>query len=387
MQTLLLVVLRAQAECVTLVDDVLTDGGTDGDVWGGNFTGSGWVSEGGSLVYNLPQEVDRGQFVLEVAGLEEDGLSQTDVGEMFTAHDASFSDGLTHSFLQLKMAGDVYDGYAGRIKLQIGGEYGDMELAEWSGERDWSAGDAHSIAVTWGDGYATMKHDGAVVAEVDYAAYNGGFVPFESLRIPNDARYAFDPVMSELRYTHVWLCGEAPEGVDPPTIQSFDVQPREVAQFSPFTVSWSAGGDTSSLQACGRARSSGALVCTAVSGLAGSLAVASELLAVDTWDLWLEVSGPGGTTNSGTVALVVQPQGWAPGDTGGATRDTGPSEDAGDDGRPGGTPGGGEALPGATHAIDGLACGCDVGGGPGFSFLAGGAALCARRRRRGPVGS
>lgn len=381
---MLLLALQAHAECVTLVDDDLTDGGTSGDVWGGSFTGSGWTSDGGSLVYNLPQAVDRGQFVLTVAGLEESGLTQTDIAEMFTAHDASFSDGLTHSFLQLKMAGDAYDGYAGRIKMQIGGEYGDMELAEWSDERDWSAGDSHTVTVTWGDGYATMAHDGSVVSEVDYSPYNAGFVPFESLRIPNDARYAFDPIMSELRYTHVWLCGEPEVATEAPSITSFDVQPRDVAQYAPFYLSWITGGGVSDLQACGRARTSGAEACTPLSGASGSTAIQSELLAIDTWDIWLEASGPGGEVSSSPIALVVHPQGWTPADTGSQPVDTG-DVDVGDSGTsdtgvpPQDTAPREFGVPGSTRPMADGACSCGTARGTGAGMLVGLLALLRRR--------
>lgn len=397
---LLVLALPAQATCNTLFDDDLTDGASDGDVSGGSFAGDGWWPDGGTMVYNFPTPVDRGSFEITLAGLEEAGLSQNDVAEMFTAHDGSFSDGLSHSFLQLKMAGDVYDGYAGRIKMHIGGEYGDMELAEWSDERDWNPDDTHTISVSWGEGYVWMEHDGRVVAEVDYTAYNGGYVPFETLRIPNDGWYAYDPVADQLRYQHVWLCGEDAEVPDPPTIDAFDVQPRELAFYEPFALSWTVGGELDSLQACGQARSTGAQACAALSGASGSYGVASEVLSVDTWDVWLEASGPGGSTVSGTLAVTIHEAGWTPSSGGGDSGvvdggDSGGAGDSGDDEETGSggldTAGPGEdprtgATPGETHDVGEVGCGCRVGGdapaGLAALGLAGLAGLAGARRRR-----
>jgi hypothetical protein len=390
---MLLVFLHAAlASCEVFYDDDLTDGSTDGYDDGGSWSGSGWHPDGGSMVYNFPFPVDRGRFELTLAGLEEAGLSQTDVGEMFSAHDGSFSDGRRLSFLQLKMAGDVYDGYAGRIKMHIGGVHGEMELAEWSDERDWSPADVHVIAVTWGDGRVYMEHDGSVVADVDYSVYNGGYVPFESLRVPNDGRYAYDPVMSELRYLHVRVCGDPGELPDPPVVDLFDVQPRELAQGAAFTLGWSVRGDWSGLQACGRARTSGELLCTPLSGGAGSLAIGSEVLAVDTWDVWLEATGPGGTTPSAAVELRVHEAGWVPsadtgGDTGGDTDgpDDGESGDSGGTDDSDGNPFGDE--PGINAPATGAGCACGTaphrGATPAGLVAMGAMALLAAGRRAG----
>lgn len=394
---LLLLALPAFATCETFYDDALTDGASDGDAWGGSYAGDGWWPDGGTMVYNFPFPAASGSFEITLGGLEESGLSQNDVAEMFTAHDGSFSDGLTHSFLQLKMAGDVYDGYAGRIKMQVGGEYGDMELAQWSDERDWNPADTHTISVTWGEGYAWMEHDGRVVAEVDYRAYNGGYVPFETLRIPNDGRYAYDPAADQLHYRHVWVCGEAGALPDPPTIDAFDVSPRDVALYQAFTVSWSVGGELTGLTACGQARATGQLACTPLDGASGSLVVGSEVLTVDTWDVRIEAAGPGGSVTSSPIALTIHEQGWTPSDDGGDSGGGDSGTDGGGDsgGGGGGTDSGGgggvDSGDGADADDDALepeladdkelgVCSCATGGaGVGWVGLAA-AALLLRRR-------
>jgi hypothetical protein len=393
---LLILVGRAIAACETLIDDDLTDFATDGDVSGGSFSGSGWAPDGGTMVYNLPYGVDNGSFSVTLSGIEEDGLSQNDLAEMFTGYDGSFSDGETRSFLQLKMAGDVYDGYAGRIKMQIGGEYGDLELAEWSDERDWSPSATHTITVTWGDGYATMKHDGTVVAEVDYLAYNSGYVPFESLRIPNDGRYAYDPVADQLEYTHVTLCGEPEVVPAAPVVDSFDLQPRELAQADAMTLTWGVSGDVTTVQACGAARTTGEVVCGALTGASGTTTVGSEVLAVDTWDVWLAAEGAGGSAVSATLELVVHPAGWTA-DTstdGGSATDT--AGTGGDGGSPDSDGGEGDAgdggvsssvggdPPGSMVPMERAACGChqaEPGRVAPFGLVVGLALLALRRRK------
>lgn len=303
---MLLLTRLAWGTCTPLVNDDLTDFSTDGAVTSGRFDVGGWVAEGGYILYNLPSPAPAGEMEIVVRGLEEAGVGQSDLAEMFSGFDGSFTDSAADQFLQLKFAGDVYDGYDGRIKLQLGMEYGlsgTSELAEWSDMRDWSAGDRHTLRATWGDGWSTLSIDGAVAAEVDYTEEAGGYIPFQSLRIPNNGSYTYDPLLSQLTFEHVSLCGEL-ETAEPAAFTSFDIQPRELTQGDVVTVTWSTTGPVDSVVAC--AASGGTQTCTgSLGGASGSSSFSSGSMAPGTWSTWMAA----GSTTSSTIDLVVRAPG------------------------------------------------------------------------------
>ncbi|MFZ5478082.1 MAG: MYXO-CTERM sorting domain-containing protein [Myxococcota bacterium] len=388
----------ALATCTPLVDDDLTDGRTDGDAWGGHFTSDGWESDGGSLVYDFPSSATNGRFEVVLTGLEEEGVSQVNLAEMFTSHDGSFSDSVADQFLVLKIAGDIYGGYDGRIKLQVGMEYGlsgTGELSEWTDMNDWHPADEHTLVVEWGDGYTSLEIDGRVGAEADYTPESGGAIPFLSLRLPNNGSYTYDPLLAGVTYSYAYVCAEVAGA--PATIDAFDVAPRELALGDPFTLDWEVSGSVTDVIACGTNTTTGQSLCTASLGDAsGSVAIDSADVGEGEWTTWLEATGGGVTVTSDPVELTVHEPGWVDeGDDGGG--------DDEDDGGGGGGGGGGdgeeeggddtgvyddreprgdrEPRRGYTGDIpEADACGCaTTDPATGLAVLA--AALIARRRR------
>lgn len=390
--------LAFAAPCTTLVNDDLRDGVADGNRWGGYFTGDGWVADGGSIVYDLAAVAASGRFEIVLRGLEEAGVSQSDLAEMFSSFDGSFTDGRTDQFLQVKFAGDIYDGYDGRIKLQIGMEYGVSgtgELAMWSGENDWSAGDWHTLAVEWGDGWGQMWMDGNLFASVDYSPENGGYIPFVSLRIPNNGSYTYDPLLAGLTFGSAWLCGEI---ATPPSVSSWDLSPREIAAGDAVNVQWAVDGTVTSVLACGRPDAGGDTVCSANLGSAsGSTTIPTDGMAVGSWTTWLDVNG--GAATGASIPLVIHEAGWTPssGGNGGDGGDSG-TDNGGDNGTDSGGGGNGaDTDPGGYGSQDpdnflgatpSGGCGCgQIERGPRWGAVLGllGLAGVGWARRRSPV--
>lgn len=384
--------------CAVQFDDDLSTGTTVADRHGGSFVAGGWRPQGGSLVYDLPMAVPSGRLTFLVSGLEEHDLSQSDLVEAFTSWGGSFSDGLVDQFLQVKMAGDIYEGYGGRVKLQIGMEYGASgtgELGAWTGERDWNAGDTHEFLVAWGGGWAEMYVDGVSVVGVDYSPEAGGVIPYTSVRLPNDGSYANDPLLSDVVYGRVSLCAE--EVPAPPVVDAFDIAPLELAQGEAFTVGWSVSGSADSVSICGAPSSGGEAGCIALPGAAGSTGVSSETMAPGGWRAWIAASGPGGSAVSAETEVTVHEAGWVPSSDDDTTApdddsvspddDVGPTDDdtgpADDDAAADGGPEGQESEEWSPE------CGCGrAGSAPGNGVLAGGAAAAwaGSRRRRGRAG-
>ena len=77
-------------------------------------------------------------------------VAQHDLLELFSSSYGTFSDGTRDNFLQVKFAGDIYDGYDGRVKLQAGPEwYGDAECGGWTSEYDWNPDGSYDFTVSF----------------------------------------------------------------------------------------------------------------------------------------------------------------------------------------------------------------------------------------------
>lgn len=123
------------SSCEILVDDDLGDGSSTGTVEGGSFVAGGWRPDGASLFYDFPSS-NRGYYSVVVHGIDEAGVSEHDLAELFTGPGGSFSDGSVDHFMLLKVAGDIYPGYAGSMKIEIDQEYSSDEVGSWTGEND-----------------------------------------------------------------------------------------------------------------------------------------------------------------------------------------------------------------------------------------------------------
>ena len=116
---MLLVLTSLAFPCDWFIYDDYGDGSADGRVYGGTFVSGGWRPDGGTIVYDLPDVVS-GYINMRVSNIDESGVAQHDLLEMFSDYDGSFSDTRRDNFLQVKFAGDIYEGYDGRVKLQAG---------------------------------------------------------------------------------------------------------------------------------------------------------------------------------------------------------------------------------------------------------------------------
>ena len=339
--------------CDWFVYDDYADGSADGSVYGGTFVSGGWRADGGTIVYDLPDVVS-GTITMRLSNIDEAGVSQHDLLELFSGDDGSFSDGRRDNFLQVKFAGDIYDGYDGRVKLQVGPEwYGDVEVGAWTGEYDWQAGNAYDFSVSWGGNTASMDIASTLSTSIDYSYY--GELSFRTLRVPNDTSYARDGLMDDVVYAGVSLCGvsgssTAPEDTDTdtdtdadadadtdtdtdtdadadadadgdtdtdtdsdvpapvaaPVVASFDVLPREVAQGDDWRVEWTAQGVVDHARFCvagdGRFES-----CTTIDAARGQATMETDGLVEGNYRGRVEVSGAGGTGTSGELLLTVLP--------------------------------------------------------------------------------
>lgn len=135
--------------CTGYVYDDYGDGSTDGRQDGGTFVTGGWRPDGGSITYDLP-DLASGTVTFRLSNVDERGVSQHDLLELFSSRGGTFSDGTRDNFLQVKFAGDIYDGYDGRVKLQAGPEwYGDAECGSWTAEYDWNPDGSYDFTVSW----------------------------------------------------------------------------------------------------------------------------------------------------------------------------------------------------------------------------------------------
>jgi hypothetical protein len=206
------------AACDFYIYDDYGDGSADGRVQGGTFVNGGWRPDGGSIVYDLPNFAS-GTITMRLSNVDERGVSQHDLLELFSGTEGSFSDGRRDNFIQVKFAGDIYDGYDGRVKLQAGPEhYGDVEAGAWTSEFDWNPDGAYDFSVSWGGMSANMGIGGVLSTSADYSYY--GYLTMATLRIPNDGSYARDALMDDIVIAGVSLCTDDPGRTTPITPDS-----------------------------------------------------------------------------------------------------------------------------------------------------------------------
>ncbi|MBM4391340.1 MAG: hypothetical protein FJ090_09470 [Deltaproteobacteria bacterium] len=199
--------------CDFYIYDDYSDGSTDGRRSGGTFVAGGWRPDGGTIVYDLPNFAS-GRITMRISNVDESGVSQHDLLELFSGADGSFSDSRRDNFVQVKFAGDIYDGYDGRVKLQAGPEfYGDIEVGSWTSEFDWQVDGAYDITVSWGDTSGSLDVGGVMSTSIDYSYY--GTLTMATLRVPNDGSYARDGLMDDIVIAGVSLCTDDP-GRDTP---------------------------------------------------------------------------------------------------------------------------------------------------------------------------
>lgn len=331
-------------DCRILVDDTLGDGGADGRVEGGAFVAGGWRPDGGALVYDF-EASPSGWYALTLRGIDEAGVDEHDFAELFTGPDGSFSDGNVDHFMLLKIAGDIHPGYAGRMKIELGEEYSSDEVGDWSEERDWSAGDTHTLTVAWDGGTATLDVDGTRALSVDTSRY--GPLAYESLRLPNDGSYNRDPRLDGVVYEHVTICGGGGEtdgdadtdgdgGTDGSTdtdgggtdsggsadagvdggadtgpgasglvLVSFSVWPDPVYVGERWEVTWDLTGDADTLDFCVARDGSGQRTCTALPPASTGARVDTDGLAPGAWSATLQATGADGSELAGPLALTV----------------------------------------------------------------------------------
>lgn len=354
---MLLFLIPAAFTCDWLIYDDYADGSSDGRTYGGTFVSGGWRPDGGTIVYDLP-DVVAGNITMRLSNVDEAGVSQTDLLELFSGDDGSFSDSRRDNFLQVKFAGDIYDGYDGRVKLQAGPEwYGDIEVGAWTAEYNWVAENAYDFSISWGGTTASMDIASTLSSSIDYSHY--GELSFRTLRIPNDTTYARDTLMDDIIIAGVSLCGtpgttmiepDADTDVDAdtdadtdtdtdtdtdsdadadadadadsdadtgtpgedggdtltaPTVMSFDVEPRDVTQGQDWHVEWTVGGMADKVEFC-LAGYSGMEHCVPMDLARASRDVTTTDIAAGQYAGTVRVSGPGGEGMSGTLFLTVE---------------------------------------------------------------------------------
>lgn len=201
------------------IDDPLT-GATVGAQQGGTLDAAGFTpgDPPGSIVWDLPSPLRQGCVEVTVEGLQTVGVGEHDLLELFTGPAGSFTDGATDHFLLLKIAGDVFPGYEGRLKVEMGLEYDTLEVGTWAEPLPWSAAESHTLAVRLdGTGIAEFYRDDVLLETVDYNEIEGGELAFASLRIPNDGEYQVDPLLNGARYRDVRVYDADPGGGDDTT--------------------------------------------------------------------------------------------------------------------------------------------------------------------------
>jgi hypothetical protein len=328
--------------CDWMIYDDYGDGSTDGVQQGGTFVTGGWRPDGGTITYAL-DDVTSGQITMRLSNVDESGVSQHDLLELFSGDDGSFSDSRRDDFLQVKFAGDIYDGYDGRVKLQAGPEwYGDVEVGAWTSEYDWDASRSYDFTIAWGGTVASMDIASELSTSIDYGYY--GELSFRTLRVPNDGSYTRDGLMDDIVIAGVSLCGSSATSsgtgggdtggsapadtdtpttgdggdtgtpstgtdpaptIDPPVIATFDVAPRDVAPGEPWVVEWAVTGDVLSRGVC--TRGAGPYpTCVELDEDTGRMALSTEGLAEGDYRAWLVATGSLGEVSSGEVRLTIR---------------------------------------------------------------------------------
>lgn len=196
--------------CTWYVYDDFSDGSADGYVEGGTFVPGGWRPDGGFVRYDLPDLVSA-TITMRLSNVDEASVSQSDLLELFSGTDGSFSDSRRDNFLQVKFAGDIYEGYDGRVKLQAGPElYGDAECGAWTSEFDWDPSGSYDFTVSYTQTSAALDVGGGLLsASIDATPCDDlGPLTFRTLRVPNDGNYARDPLMDDIIIAGVGVCGD-----------------------------------------------------------------------------------------------------------------------------------------------------------------------------------
>ncbi len=199
-----------------VIDDPLA-GATVGVAQGGTLDAAGFVPGGsdppGSIVWGLDPPIRAGCVEVTISGVVTAGVGEHDLVELFTGPDGSFSDGATDHFLLLKIAGDVFPGYEGRLKVEIGREYEVLEVGSWADALPWAQADSYTLSIRLdGAGIAEFYRDDVLLASVDYNEIAGGNLAFASLRIPNDGEYQVSAPLNGVQYRDVRVFDADPGG-------------------------------------------------------------------------------------------------------------------------------------------------------------------------------
>jgi hypothetical protein len=349
---MLLLLASLAFPCTWYVYDDYGDGSTDGIQYGGTFVTGGWRPDGGSIVYDLP-ELSSATITMRLSNVDERGVSQHDLLEMFSSSGGSFSDGIRDNFLQVKFAGDIYDGYDGRVKLQAGPEwYGTNECGAWTAEFDWDPSGSYDFTISFDSDSAWLDIAGLLSSSIDVAPCQDiGPLSFRTLMVPNDGSYARDPLMDDIIIAGVSVCGEeavaddgggsnnggdsgdggagdggsdggsdsgdgggsndgggSDSGTDTlaaPVFTSLILRPSAVMVGEPWIASWDISGDMDAAKLCFRQSGEESDSCIKLDGPSGETSISTTEFAPGYYAAWGTASGPGGVSVSTTVILEV----------------------------------------------------------------------------------
>lgn len=329
--------------CTWYIYDDYADGSADGRAQGGSFVSGGWRPDGGAIVYDLPEAVVSGTITFRLSNVDDAGAAQHDFLELFSGYDGSFSDGNRDNFLQIKFAGDIYDGYDGRVKLQAGPEwYGDVEVGAWTDEFDWDPAQSYDFTVSWGGTVASLGVSNGLSTSIDYGYY--GELGFTTLRIPNDGSYTRDALLDDVIIAGVSLCGDPASGggdgggdtgtgdsgggdsggdsgptedsgagedsggggadsgtgggAEAPVVTEFSVDPDTVVAGERWVASWTVSGVVDEARMCVAAAESSFNSCAELPEASGVKPFGTEGFAPGMYWGWVEAEGPGGSAVS-----------------------------------------------------------------------------------------
>ncbi len=335
--------------CTWYIYDDYSDGSADGRQYGGSFVAGGWRPDGGTIVYDLPDLVS-GTITFRLSNVDEVGVSQHDFLELFSGADGSFSDSRRDNFLQVKFAGDIYDGYDGRVKLQAGPEwYGEVEVGSWTSEFNWDPAQSYDFTVAWGSRSAAISVGGGSSTSIDYSVY--GDLTFNTLRVPNDGSYARDGLLDDVIIAGVSLCGEEGTPTSPddtgqapvddggdddggtddggtddggggdtdeetpddgdvpvaaaPEVSLFEVTPSSGTVGDDWVVDWLVEGDATDVDFCFAAEGARFESCSGLRAASGTATFGTTGLEAGDYWAWIDTRGPGGETRSSARPLVL----------------------------------------------------------------------------------
>lgn len=323
--------------CTWYVYDDYGDGSTDGHQYGGTFVTGGWRPDGGSIVYDLP-ELQSATITMRLSNVDERDVSQHDLLEMFTSSGGTFSDGTRDNFLQVKFAGDIYDGYDGRVKLQAGPEwYGTTECGAWTAEFDWDPSGSYDFTVSFDATSAWLDIAGVLSSGIDASPCQDiGPLSFRTLMVPNDGSYARDSLMDDIVIAGVAVCGEeavvddggggsgdgggdsgdgggggfgddtATDTSTAPVVATFAVEPPVAEVGEGWVVWWGFEGALDTARFCFRRDGAALETCADLQGASGRSVVSTADLAPGDYEAWIQAEGPGGDARSGPTLLSLR---------------------------------------------------------------------------------